>query len=57
MFAPYCPTCRSRQLLGTSRIVENSWTEGGSIRLECRCGTVVDADAQAPARPALKSAS
>ena len=57
MFAPYCPTCRSRQLLGTSRIVENSWTEGGSIRLECRCGTVVDADAQAPDRPALKSAS
>jgi len=57
MFAPYCPTCRSRQLLGTSRIVASSWTEGGSIRLECRCGTVVDADAQAPARPALKSAS
>ncbi|CAN5794297.1 hypothetical protein BH24ACT6_BH24ACT6_16930 [soil metagenome] len=48
MFAPYCPTCRSRQLLWTSRIVESSWTEGGSIRLECRCGAVVDADARQP---------
>lgn len=57
MFAPYCPTCRSSQLLGMSRIVASSWADGGSIRLECRCGTVVDADAQAPARPALKSAS
>jgi hypothetical protein len=48
MFAPYCPTCRTRRLLGSTRIVASDWDAGGSITLRCTCGTVVDATARPP---------
>jgi hypothetical protein len=48
MFAPYCPTCRSRQLLSPSRIVASAWERGGPIHVRCWCGTIVPADAGPP---------
>jgi hypothetical protein len=48
MFAPYCSTCGTRRLLTTSRIVVSDWERGGSIRLRCACGSIVDADARPP---------
>lgn len=51
MFAPYCPTCQTRKLLGTRRIVVTAWERGGPIHLRCDCGTIVAADGQPPAPP------
>jgi hypothetical protein len=48
MFAPYCPTCNSRRLLGYGRIVSSSWHRGGAVRLRCVCGTIVSATARPP---------
>lgn len=48
MFAPYCSTCRSRQLLGPTRIVASGWESGGPLHLRCHCGTVVAADSRPP---------
>ena len=41
MFAPYCPTCGTRRLLGVSRIVRTDWEQGGAIHLRCTCGAVI----------------
>ncbi|MBA0124533.1 hypothetical protein H0B56_03160 [Haloechinothrix sp. YIM 98757] len=51
MFAPYCPTCRNRMLLGTRRIVRIAWggTADPCVVLRCFCGTLVHADEQPPA--------
>lgn len=50
MFAPYCPTCANRVLLGTQRIVAgNLGAAPPSLKLRCFCGTVVDHDAEPPA--------
>jgi hypothetical protein len=57
MFAPYCATCQSRQLLGPRRIVTTAWEQGGPIKLRCHCGTVVSADADPPASEELRPAS
>ena len=45
MFAPHCPTCGTRVLLGVRRLVAFSWTEAGErrVQLRCVCGTLVDA--------------
>jgi hypothetical protein len=48
MFAPYCTTCGSRRLLGLGRIVVSEWERGGTVRVRCDCGDVIDADAQPP---------
>lgn len=49
MFAPHCPTCAARVLLGPSRIVtaEISGIGPFEVKLRCFCGTVVDHDAVA----------
>ena len=57
MFAPYCSTCGSRQLLGVSRIVASAWEAGGSLHLRCHCGSLVAADARPPDDVALRPAS
>ena len=45
MFAPYCPSCESRVLLGPDRIVEFAWAGNGRVVvLRCTCGTLVDWD-------------
>lgn len=43
MFAPHCPHCRSRVLLGTRRIVQaqRSPRGGRSVVLRCHCGHLV----------------
>jgi len=52
VFAPYCPTCRSRRLLGTGRIVAAHLDRRPlRIDVECFCGTVIAADNPEP--PAL----
>lgn len=48
MFAPYCPTCLTRRLLGPGRIVASAWEQGGAIFLRCHCGTTIAADAVKP---------
>lgn len=50
MFAPYCRTCQTRQLLSFAHIVASDWDKGGTVRVRCYCGTVVDADADPPGR-------
>ncbi len=57
MFAPYCHSCRSRQLLGFPRIVASAWESGGPIHLRCRCGAIVAADARPPDDVELRHAS
>lgn len=54
MFAPHCPTCRCRILLGTDRIVRFDWNKVGArvVVLRCVCGELVDWDQ----RPAHESA-
>lgn len=53
MFAPYCPTCASRVLMTTRRIVRFTSEETGVIDvvLRCYCGTEVAADAVPPHAP------
>lgn len=50
MFAPYCPTCASRVLLTTRRIVRFTSPETGMVDvvLRCYCGTEVSAEANPP---------
>lgn len=50
MFAPYCPTCRQRTLLGPRRIVSAELQEHGAFRvlLRCFCDTVVRHDNPVP---------
>jgi hypothetical protein len=49
MFAPLCPSCRRRVLLGPRRIVQfSSGDHGHEVVLRCYCGTLVDSDAVAP---------
>jgi hypothetical protein len=52
MFAPHCPTCASRVLLGTRRIVRHSWAGDGHpvIVLRCFCGRLVSWDDEARPR-------
>lgn len=56
MFAPHCPTCRRRVLLGTDQIERFAWEGDRRVAvLRCFCGTLVDwnqrpaADDAAPA--------
>lgn len=46
VFAPYCPTCESRVLLSTRRIV--GVAAARDVTLRCYCGTEVAWDAVAP---------
>jgi hypothetical protein len=49
MFAPYCPTCGHRVLLGTGRIVAaNLHARPIRVTLRCLCGTTVRHDAVPP---------
>jgi hypothetical protein len=49
MFAPYCPTCGHRVLLGTGRIVEADLHHPTmTVAVRCFCGTVVDAFQETP---------
>lgn len=48
MFAPYCPTCTRRQLLGVRRLVAGNWERGGTMYVRCDCGTIVAADNPPP---------
>ena len=45
MFAPHCPNCQHRVLLGTGRIVRFAWDRHGERRIivRCFCGTLLDA--------------
>lgn len=54
MFAPYCPTCTTRQLLGIGRLVAGNWERGGTLFVRCHCGTVVAADNPPPAAQHLR---
>ena len=53
MFAPYCPTCASRVLMTTRRIVRFTSEETGlvDVVLRCYCGTEVSAEANPPSAP------
>ena len=57
MFAPYCPTCASRVLMTTRRIVRFASPETGlvDVLLRCYCGTEVSADANPPHAAPLAS--
>jgi hypothetical protein len=45
MFDPWCPTCSSRVLLTTRRLIELAPTPTGHrARLRCWCGTEVSMD-------------
>ena len=49
MFAPYCPTCSARVLLGPRRIVEaDLTTRPMTLVLRCFCGTAIAADNPIP---------
>ena len=50
MFAPYCPTCRHRVLLGPRRIVTADLQEHGAFRvlLRCVCDNVLPHDNPVP---------
>lgn len=52
MFAPWCPTCRRRTLLGPRRVVAIERRAGGvRARLRCFCGTDVWSTDEPPAAP------
>ncbi len=56
MFAPHCPSCRRRVLLGTDQIVRLAWADGRRTAiLRCFCGTLVDWDQTAPTAAATPS--
>jgi hypothetical protein len=62
MFAPHCPTCQRRVLLGTRRIVAADLAQRGAFRvmLRCHCGTLVhhgDPPAAVPAPPPASNAA
>ena len=49
MFAPYCPTCSTRVLLGPGRIVSADMSSKPfAVMLRCFCGTTVPADNPVP---------
>ena len=49
MFAPHCPTCDRRVLLGPRRIVRFASTGlGHDVVLQCHCGELVAWDQAAP---------
>ena len=49
MFAPHCPTCGHRVLLGTGRIVAAELASPSmSVAVRCFCGTVLDAFQETP---------
>lgn len=50
MFAPHCPTCERRVLLGLGRIVHlGAGPAGGHVVvLRCRCGGLVSWSSQGP---------
>lgn len=58
MFAPYCPTCASRVLMTSRRIVRFTSPETGlvDVVLRCYCGTEVSADSAPPAVPPAAAA-
>jgi len=51
MFAPFCPVCGHRVLLGTDQIVRFAWDGDGQrvAILRCYCGELVDWNQQPPA--------
>lgn len=54
MFAPWCPTCRSRMLLGPRRVVSiEQGPSGPRAVLRCHCDTLIvwspDGDDRPPA--------
>jgi hypothetical protein len=58
MFAPHCPTCGHRVLLGTGRIVDAALESAPlTVAVRCFCGTVLDAFQETPplAAPAATS--
>jgi len=59
MFAPYCPTCASRVLMTTRRIVRFTSPETGlvDVVLRCYCGAEVSAEANPPHQPPLVPAA
>jgi hypothetical protein len=49
MFAPYCPTCDHRVLLGPGRVIAaNLNVKPAQVTLRCYCGTTVRHDAVPP---------
>ena len=58
MFAPYCPTCASRVLMTTRRIVRFTSEETGKVDviLRCYCGTEVPAESDPPRAHPLPAA-
>jgi hypothetical protein len=49
MFAPYCPTCGHRVLLGTGRVLAaNLGIKPAHVLLRCYCGTAVRHDSAPP---------
>ncbi len=49
MFAPYCPTCSTRVLLGPRRIVSaDVSSQPFAVTLRCFCGTDIRADNPVP---------
>jgi hypothetical protein len=52
MFAPYCPICSARVLLGPRRIVSADLaTRPMTVIVRCFCGTAIPADNPVPAPP------
>ena len=53
MFAPHCPRCETRVLLGTRRVVGAEVTPGGgrAVVLRCWCGELVVDPLSDPAVP------
>ncbi|WCO65627.1 hypothetical protein PO878_14070 [Iamia majanohamensis] len=53
MFAPHCPRCETRVLLGTRRVVGAEVTPGGgrAVLLRCWCGELVVDRLSDPAVP------
>jgi hypothetical protein len=48
MFAPYCPSHRSRVLLGYESVIDIEQTPSGpKVLLQCHCGVAVAHDATA----------
>ena len=62
MFAPWCPTCRSKRLLGPRRVVSiERGPTGLRTVLRCHCGTLIvwsaDRPVAAPAAEPLEPAA
>jgi hypothetical protein len=52
MFAPYCGTCQARILLGVESVVAyDSGAGRHAVVLRCRCGRLVNWDAEPPPPP------